>query len=343
VAGLRKPLALAGHRLVREDGGMHRERGEQPRSTDASASAIPEALRAELLAAVEAAADAARPLVGRGDPNAVDAAAVDALRAALATVAADGRIVAGEGEKDDAPMLHPGERFGIGSGPAIDVAVDPVDGTRLAAAGSPGAMAILAAAPHGAFLDLGPAHYLDKLVHSGPDAGLDLTLPVRENLARLAAARGVAVAELRVAVQARARNAAVTSAVEAAGARLHSFEHGDVERVVHVVASAGSLDLLLGIGGAPEGVIEAAIVRAHDGFMQARLAPQSAGESERLRRAGADAARIWMLDELCSVPAFVAIAAVTECALVPAHAALVQVAARGAAGALAGSPGLPER
>jgi fructose-1,6-bisphosphatase II len=322
---------------------MHSEAGEQPRSTDASASAFPAALRAELLAAVESAAAAARPLVGGGDPNAVDAAAVDALRAALATVVADGRIVAGEGEKDDAPMLHPGERFGTGSGPAIDVAVDPVDGTRLAAAGSPGAMAILAAAPRGAFLDLGPAHYLEKLVHAGGDAGLDLTLPVGENLARLAAARGCAVAQLRVAVQARPRNAAIAAAVVAAGAALHEFEHGDIERVVHAAASDGSLDLLLGTGGAPEGIIEAAIVRAHDGFMQARLAPQSAGESERLRNAGADTGRVRTLDELCSAPAFVAIAAVTDCALAPAPAALVQVAADGAGGALAQHPGLPER
>jgi fructose-1,6-bisphosphatase II len=321
---------------------MHSEPGGRSRSTDASAPAITAALRAELLAAVVAAADAARPLVGGGDAHAVDAAAVDALRIALATVAADGRIVAGEGEKDDAPMLHPGERFGTGQGPAIDVAVDPVDGTRLAAAGSPGAMAILAAAPRGAFLDLGPAHYLDKLVHAGPDVGLDLELPTSENLARLAAARGLTVADLRVAVQARPRNAEIAAAVEASGAHLHAFEHGDIERVVHAVASDGSIDLLLGIGGAPEGIIEAAIVQAHDGFMQARLAPQSAAESERLRRAGADQAHVWALDELCSAPAFVAIAAVTACALGPAPAALVQVAARGGAPALAW-PGMPGR
>jgi fructose-1,6-bisphosphatase II len=322
---------------------MHSEPGGRSRSTDAPASAIPAALRAELLAAVVAAADAARPLVGGGDANAVDATAVDALRSALATVAADGRIVAGEGEKDDAPMLHPGERFGTGRGPAIDVAVDPVDGTRLAAAGSPGAMAILAAAPRGAFLDLGPAHYLDKLVHAGSDAGLDFELPTPENLARLAAARGRTVADLRVAVQARPRNAVVAAAVEASGAHLHAFEHGDIERVVHAVASDGSLDLLLGIGGAPEGIIEAAIVRAHDGFMQARLAPQSDAESERLRRTGADPRHVWTLDELCSAPAFVAIAAVTQCALAPAPAALVQVAAGEGAPALAAWSRLPER
>lgn len=299
---------------------------ESPVATDAAAPAIPEEVRVALLHAVEAAAGAARPLVGSGDPHAVDAAAVDALRAALATVAVDGRIVAGEGEKDDAPMLHPGERFGTGSGPAIDVAVDPVDGTRLAAAGEPGAMAILAAAPRGAFLDLGPAHYLDKLVHAGPDAGLRLELPVGENLARLAEARGLRVADLTVAVQRRQRNAAPAAAVAEAGAQVHAFEHGDIERIVHAVASAGSLDLLLGVGGAPEGIIEAAIVRAHDGFMLARLAPQSRREIARIGGAGLDATRSWTSDELCAEPAFVAIAAVTDCALEPAPAALVRVA-----------------
>ncbi|MDQ0892894.1 fructose-bisphosphatase class II [Agromyces ramosus] len=322
---------------------MHSAPGGQPTSTDAAATMIPRSLRAELIAAVTAAADAARPLVGCGDSDAVDAAAVDALRAALATVAADGRIVAGEGEKDDAPMLHPGERFGTGSGPAVDVAVDPVDGTRLAAAGLPGSMAILAAAPRGAFLDLGPAHYLDKLVHAGAGAGLDLTLPVEENLALLAAARGCRVTDLRVAVQSRPRNAATAAAVEQAGARVHAFEHGDIERVVHAVASTGSLDLLLGIGGAPEGVIEAAIVRAHDGFMQARAAPQSAGEAERVRRAGLDADRVRTLDELCSSPAFVAIAAVTACALGPVPTALVQVAAGHGDAATETNATLPER
>jgi fructose-1,6-bisphosphatase II len=329
---------------VREDGGMHSAPDGQPTSTDA-ATAIPLSLRAELLAAVTAAADAARPFVGRGDADAVDAAAVDALRAALSAVRADGRIVAGEGEKDDAPMLHPGERFGTGSGPAIDVAVDPVDGTRLAAAGLPGAMAILAAGPRGAFLDLGPAHYLDKLVHAGAGAGagLDLTLPVAENLARLAAVQGCRVADLLVAVQARPRNAAIVAAVEQAGARVHAFEHGDIERVVHAVASAGSLDLLLGIGGAPEGIIEAAIVRAHDGFMQARVAPQSAGEADRVRRAGLDAGRVWTREELCAAPAFVAIAAVTSCALGPAPAEHVQVAAGHGDSAANANRRLPER
>jgi fructose-1,6-bisphosphatase II len=305
---------------------MHPARPHTTRSPDPADEGFPFVLRAALVDAVRAAAHAATPLVGGGDPDAVDAAAVAALRTMLDTVPADLRVVAGEGEKDEAPMLHPGERFGTGAGPALDLAVDPVDGTRLAAAGRPGAMAILAVAPRGGLLDPGPAHYLDKLVHGGPTAGLDLGSPVAENLARLAAARGVAVADLTVAVQTRRRNAGVASAVAAAGARVHGFEHGDIERVVHAVASAGTVDLLLGVGGAPEGVLEGAIVRAHGGVMQARFAPQSAREQRRLASAGLDAVRVYDLDALCAGPAFVAIAPVTPCALGPVEAGLVEVA-----------------
>ncbi|WP_162256662.1 fructose-bisphosphatase class II [Agromyces sp. Soil535] len=282
-------------------------------------------LRAALGAAVLAAADAARARVGSGDPDAVDGVAVDALRRALASAPAALTVVAGEGEKDEAPMLHPGERFGTGAGPALDLVVDPVDGTRLAASGRPGAMAILAVAPSGAFADLGSAHYLDKLVHAGPDVGLTLRGPVAENLARLAGALGIRVEELRVAVQARPRNVEVAEAVARAGARVHAFEHGDIERVVHAVASGGSLDLLLGVGGAPEGLLEAAIVRAHGGVMLAALAPQSSRESERLAHGGHDATRVFDLDGLCCESAFVAIAPVTPCALGPAGATLVEV------------------
>ncbi|MFF2372718.1 fructose-bisphosphatase class II [Agromyces sp. NPDC058110] len=299
------------------------------------------ALRESLRSAVRAAADAARPLVGSGDGVAVDAAAVDALRVSLAAVPADLRVVSGEGEKDDAPMLHPGERFGTGEGPALDLVVDPVDGTRLAASGRPGAMAIVAVTPRGSYADLGPAFYLDKLVHArtpgmaaGPGLGLDL--PVAENLARLAAALGRPVSSLRVAVQARPRNAAAADAVRAAGATLHAFEHGDIERVAHAAAPDGELDLLLGIGGAPEGLLEAAIVRAHGGVMLARFAPQSAEEAERLAdfAAGPDPAAAehglsldggLALERLCAASALVVIAPVTACALGPARAPLVLV------------------
>ncbi|MGI9823777.1 fructose-bisphosphatase class II [Agromyces sp. Marseille-Q5079] len=316
---------------------------DEPRSApaaDAAQWALDEGLRRALAVAVRAAADAARPLVGCGDGDAVDAAAVEALRTALAGAPADIRVVSGEGEKDDAPMLHPGERFGTGAGPALDLVVDPVDGTRLAASGRAGAMAILAVAPRGSFADLGPAFYLDKLVHaapaSGADAGLGLDLPVAENLARLAAAHGRPVSSLRVAVQTRPRNAAVAEAVTAAGAQVHGFEHGDIERVVHAVSTNGGLDLLLGIGGAPEGLLEAAIVRAHGGIMRARFAPQSDAESLRIADflasdrassvgAGLATATGLGLHDLCAASALVVIAPVTPCAVAPARAPSVIV------------------
>ncbi|GAA1948037.1 fructose-bisphosphatase class II [Agromyces allii] len=303
------------------------------------------ALRDALLVAVRAAADAARPLVGGGDGDAVDAAAVDALRIALAGVPADIRVVSGEGEKDDAPMLHPGERFGTGVGPALDLVVDPVDGTRLAAAGRPGAMAILAVAPRGSYADPGPAFYLDKLVHArserpagaaSADPGLALDRSVEENLDRLAAAHGRPVSTLRVAVQRRPRNTAVADAVRAAGASLHEFEHGDIERVAHAAAPGGDLDLLLGIGGAPEGLLEAAIVRAHGGVMLARFAPQSTAERARIAgytaglaedavERGFVAAGGVVLAGLCAASALVVISPVTACALAPARTDLVLV------------------
>ncbi len=263
--------------------------------------------------AVALAARAAMPLVGGGDGDAVDAAAVDALRLALASVPVDGRVVAGEGEKDDAPMLAPGERFGSG-GPAVDIVVDPVDGTRLAASGADGAMAILAAAPRGAFLDIGPAYYLDKLVGGADAAGLAIHAPVASNLAMLAEASGCPVSALRVAVQERPRNAAVATAVVAAGAQLVPFVHGDIERALRAAQPGGDLDLLLGIGGAPEGVIEAAAVRALGGTMQVRFAPQSPGEAERARAAGLSSG-VLGLDELCAADAVVFVSPVTPCDL----------------------------
>ena len=167
-------------------------------------------------------------------------------------------------------------------------------------------MAILAVAPRGAFLDLGPAHYLDKLVHGGPDAGLRAAGSRRRATSPASPPHGASrVADLRVAVQSRPRNADVAAEVVRAGARLHAFEHGDIERVVHAAASAGSLDLLLGIGGAPEGVLEAAIVRAHGGLMQASFAPQSPREVERVAAAGLDPAQLVGLHELCGAPALV--------------------------------------
>ncbi|MFD6053516.1 fructose-bisphosphatase class II [Agromyces sp. NPDC060279] len=293
-----------------------------------------------LVAAVAAAAAGGLPLVGGGDGDALDGAAVAAMRRALASAPVEGRVVVGEGEKDEAPMLSPGERFGRG-GVAVDLAVDPVDGTRLAAAGRPGAMAVAAATGRDGFLRIGPAHYLDKLVTWVPGLGAadapagELPAVVPALVARAAELRGVPAAEVRIAVQERPRNRAHAEAVRASGAELVAFEHGEVERSLRALhggardaagrgraSHAGSLgdgplDAVLGIGGAPEGIIVAAAVRALGGSMLARFAPQSRREAERIRSAlGADVLdrrRVFSLELLCAGPAEVVVAAVTPC------------------------------
>ena len=259
--------------------------------------------------AAAAAAASASPLVGSGDGLAVDAAAVDALRRALAAMPVDGRVVAGEGEKDEAPMLVPGERFGRG-GPALDLAVDPVDGTRLAASGRDGAMAVLAVTGHGGFVDLGPAHYLAKQVTWLPDAA---GLPIDRLVRRLAEERDVATSAVRVAVQDRPRNAALAARARAAGATVLPFEHGDVERSLRAAQRGTDLDVVAGIGGAPEGLLTAAAVRAFGGDMVASYAPQSAGEAARLAASGRSAGGPLALDDLCRGEAWVFLAAVTAC------------------------------
>lgn len=276
---------------------------------------LPPELAPLFLAATRAAAEAAGELVGGGDREAVDGAAVRAMRAVLAGIPVDGRIVVGEGEKDAAPMLHLGERFGTGAGPAVDVAVDPVDGTSLAAAGLPGAMAVMAVAPRGAFLDIGPAHYMEKLVSRVQ--GLELDEPLASAIERIARLRGVPVAEVRVAVQDRPRNRDLVAAARGACASLELFSHGDVERCLRAARADGDLDLVVGIGGAPEGVLTAAAVRALGGWMRARLAPQSAVEAERIAAAGLQAGRIVTLDELCAADAGFFLTAVTACELGP--------------------------
>lgn len=267
--------------------------------------------RATALAAL-----AAAPLVGSGDGHGIDALAVLALREALGELEVDGVVVVGEGEKDEAPMLFVGERFGRAgrhsSAPLIDLAVDPVDGTRLAAAGEPGAMAVLAVAPRGSLAALGAAHYLEKHVTWLPDAPTGAS--VADLVARIASTRGVAASEVRVAVQERPRNERFAAEARAAGASVELFVHGDVERSLRAAQPRTGLDLVSGIGGAPEGVLTAAAVRALGGSMWARLAPQSDAELARLQHAGLDVARVWPLDELCAAPAWVFLSAVTECA-----------------------------
>lgn len=277
------------------------------------------ALLEGFLDATRAAAASVAPLVGGGDGLRIDGVAVDALRSALEELAVDGLVVVGEGEKDQAPMLYVGERFGTGSGPAIDLAVDPVDGTKLAATGRPDSVAVIAVAPRGAMFDIGPAYYLEKLVSAGAGAGLSLADPVAVTLTSLASRLGRPLEELRVAVQERPRNEPYARAVVAAGARLVSFADGDVALSLRAAAPDGDLDLLLGIGGAPEGILTAAAVRALDGWMSARFAPQSPEERARLIDDDTDLDRELTLGELCAQDAWLLLSAVTSTALAAGH------------------------
>jgi fructose-1,6-bisphosphatase II len=265
--------------------------------------------------ATRSAAVATIDLLGLGNKHEVDRVAVVALRDALAGLEVDGLVLVGEGEKDEAPMLHLGERFGTGDGPAVDIAVDPVDGTRLAAENLPGSVAVLAVAARGTLYDIGPAHYMEKLVTDAAGGALDLAMPLAENLERLAEARGGVVADLVVAVQDRPRNDVFVSAARAAGARVDLFADGDVERCLLAAQPGTAIDLLVGIGGAPEGILTAAAVRALGGHMQARLAPQRRREAARVRLAGLDTDRVLTLAELCSGDAWLFLTAITDCGI----------------------------
>ncbi len=253
-------------------------------------------LALELVRVTEAAALAAGRWMGRGQKEAGDAAAVRAMRLFLSTVRMDGVVVIGEGEKDEAPMLFNGERVGSGCGPAVDVAVDPVEGTSLLAHGRPDAIAVIAAAPRGTMWSPGPAFYMDKLV-VGRDAReavspASLDAPVSATLAAVAAAKGRPVETLTVFVLDKPRHVELVAALRAAGARVLLRTDGDVAGALLAATPGSGVDLLMGIGGTPEGVIAACAVRALGGAMLGRLAPQKPGEREAVRAAGLDLDRV---------------------------------------------------
>lgn len=250
------------------------------------------------LVATQNAALACRPFIGRGEPKAADAAAVAALRGALAGVPGRIRVVIGEGEKDDAPMLYAGEVLGTGVGPDCDLAVDPLEGTRLCAQGQEGAVSVLAAAPADTMWAT-PGWYMEKLV-VGPEAAAAVSLDasVEENLAAVASALGKPLGELAVAVQDRPRHAELVADIRRTGAAAVLFGDGDVMTSLRVLLPRGDLDMLLGVGGAPEGVIMACATRLLGGGMQGRLAPQSAAERAMLEAAGADLWEILGVEDL---------------------------------------------
>ena len=245
-------------------------------------SEIPERnLGLELARVTEAAAIGAARLQGRGDKIAADQAAVDAMRLILTSIDIDGQIVIGEGEKDEAPMLYNGERIGTGKGPKVDVAVDPVDGTSLTAAGMPGAIAVIALSEAGTMYSPGSLVYMDKIAVGPPSKGMiDIDAPIAHNLAQVAKATEKSVTDVTAIILDRPRNQPYIDAVRAAGGRIRLITDGDVAGSIATAEENSGIDILLGIGGSPEAVIAAAAMTAMGGEMQCKLWPRDASEKQ---------------------------------------------------------------
>jgi fructose-1,6-bisphosphatase II len=255
----------------------------------------------ELARVTEAAALAAGRWIGHGDKNAADAAAVDAMRLMVDTVSMDGEVVIGEGEKDEAPMLYNGERVGNGEGPGVDVAVDPIDGTRLTSVGQPNALSVIALSERGTMFFPGAAVYMEK-VAAGPQAAnaIDVTAPPEENVRLVAKAKGVKPEDVTVTILDRPRHEAMIAAVRSVGARVFLITDGDVAGAIAAAAPRTGIDLLLGIGGTPEGVIAAAALKCLGGAIQGRLYPRDDRERDALLDDGFDLDAVLTTDDLVS-------------------------------------------
>jgi fructose-1,6-bisphosphatase II len=256
-------------------------------------------LALELVRVTEAGALAAARLVGRGDKEAADQAAVDAMRSVLGSVQMDGVVVIGEGEKDEAPMLYNGERVGDGTPPEVDIAVDPLEGTTLTAKGMPSALSVIAIAPRGSMFDPGPCVYMEKLA-GGSDLAdlLDLDRPIGDVVGAIAERRHVDVGDIKVVVLDRPRHEEGIDAIRAAGARVRLISDGDVSAALLAVSTRSPVDLLWGIGGTPEGVISAAAVKAIGGGLVGRLWPRNDEERQAALSAGYDLERQLTQDDL---------------------------------------------
>jgi fructose-1,6-bisphosphatase II len=274
-------------------------------------------LALELVRVTEAAALGCGRWIGRGDKIAADQAAVDAMRAMLDTVSMSGVVVIGEGEKDEAPMLYNGEEVGNGQGPEVDVAVDPLEGTRLTSVGQPNAIAVIALAERGTMLFPGAAVYMDKLVGGEEVAGaLDLDASPAENVRRAAEAKGVRASEIAVVVLDRERNQPIIEGVREAGAKVNLITDGDVAPAIAAARQGTGVDLMMGIGGTPEGVIAAAAVKSLGGVVLGRLWPRNDDERHQLVDAGHDPDRVLTTDDLVGGDnVFVAATGVTDGAL----------------------------
>jgi fructose-1,6-bisphosphatase II len=246
-------------------------------------------LALELARVTEAAAIAAGRWVGRGDKNGADGVAVKAMRKTISSIGMDGTVVIGEGEKDNAPMLFNGERVGDGTGPECDVAVDPIDGTTLTAKGQNNAIAVLALAPRGSMYDPSAVFYMEKLV-TGPEAAdvVDIRLPVAENIDRVARAKGSSHEDVTVVLLDRERHRRLAEKIREAGARIKFISDGDVAGAIMAARPDTGIDLLLGIGGTPEGIIAACAMKCTGGVIQARLWPRDDEERQKALDAGHD-------------------------------------------------------
>ncbi|MHA7280321.1 class II fructose-bisphosphatase [Arthrobacter sp. MDT2-2] len=256
-------------------------------------------LALELVRVTEAAAIAGGHWVGFGDKNLADGAAVDAMRSLLQTVHFNGVVVIGEGEKDEAPMLFNGERVGDGSGPECDVAVDPIDGTRLTALGINNALAVLAVAERGSMFDPSAVFYMEKLV-TGPEAAdmVDLRLPVKQNLHLIAKANNKKVSQLNVMILDRDRHKPLVEEIRAAGARTKFIMDGDVAGAIAAAREGTDVDALMGIGGTPEGIVAACAIKSLGGVIQGRLWPTSDEEKQKALDAGHDLDRVLSTNDL---------------------------------------------
>ncbi len=258
-------------------------------------------LALELVRVTEAAAMAAGRWVGRGDKNGADGVAVNAMRVLISTVGMRGTVVIGEGEKDNAPMLFNGEQVGDGTGPECDVAVDPIDGTTLTAKGMSNAVSVLAVSPRGSMYDPSAVFYMEKLV-AGPIAAdvVDIRLPVAENIRRVAKAKGTAAEDVTVVVLDRPRHDQLVKEIRETGARIKFITDGDVAGAIMAARPDTGIDLLMGIGGTPEGIIAACAMKCMDGVIQGRLWPTDDAERQRAIDAGHDLDRVLTTNDLVS-------------------------------------------
>ena len=274
-------------------------------------------LALELVRVTEAAAMGAGRWIGRGDKIAADQASVDAMRAMLDTVTMTGVVVIGEGEKDEAPMLYNGESVGEGGGPEVDVAVDPLEGTRLCAFGQPNAISVIAVAERGSMFFPGAAFYMEKIA-VGADAvhAIDINATPTENVNAVAKAKNRRPTDIRVVVLERDRHDELIGELRQAGARVNLIRDGDVAPAIAAARPETGVDILYGIGGTPEGVISASALKCVGGGLQAKLWPRNAAERQALVDAGFDVDRVLMTDDLVkSDNVFVAATGVTTGAL----------------------------